>query len=124
MKIFIDDIRVPPNDTWHIARSVGAAIRALDQFCLEVTDIQLDHDISHQVVMGGMSRPYPCAETFESVARYIVRLKEVYPDWNPTIRLHTSNPVGAKNMAAILQDAGLESETQIAGGANRLEMQL
>lgn len=78
--------------------------------------------------MGRMSRPYACEETFETVARYIALYKKfvdsnqhVAMPWNPSIRIHTSNPVGAKNMKAILEGAGLAPTVELARGANRLE---
>lgn len=121
MKLFIDDIRTPPDDSWHICRSVSAAIRAIDMFGQAVTDIQLDHDISHQVVIGKMSRPYPCEETFEAVARHIA-LYGLHVEWQPNIKIHTSNPVGAENMKKILEEAGfLHVSVESAHGANRLE---
>lgn len=121
MKLFIDDIRTPPDDTWHICRDVSSAIRALDMFYNEVVEINLDHDISHQVVVNGMSRPYPCSETFEAVARYIAKIKFADNLWGPKIHIHTSNYVGAKNMRDILEKAGLEVDAKVVGGANRLE---
>lgn len=134
MKLWVDDIRNPPDDSWHIARSVGAAVRALDMFYRDITDINLDHDISHQVLMGGKphgGRPFACEETFETVARHIALLKDVNTalvnahgvaePWNPKIRIHTSNFNGAHNMKAILEQSGLFPEVMIAPGANRLE---
>lgn len=121
MKLWIDDIRTPPDDSWHICRSVSASIRALDMFYSEIEEINLDHDISHQVVVGKMSRPYPCEEVFESVARYIVALRLAHPEWMPKVQIHTSNYVGAKNMKAILAQGGIIAEAKIVGGANRLE---
>lgn len=124
MKLWIDDIRIPPDNSWHICRSVGGAVRALDMYYLQVTEINLDHDISHQVILGKMSRPYACDETFESVARYIAILKKVSPQWNPTVNIQTSNPIGADTMMKIFTDAGIRSERKFVGGANRLEMNL
>lgn len=128
MKLFIDDIRTPPDDTWHICRDISSAIRALDMYYEDVTEINLDHDISHQVVVNGMSRPYPCTETFETVARYLAALKR-YQDsrqdehriWEPKIHIHTSNFVGAGRMKDILLKAGFEVDAKVIGGANRLE---
>lgn len=121
MKLFIDDIRTPPDDTWHICRNVSAAIRALDMFYPQVSEINLDHDISHQVVLGKMNRPYPCEETFEAVARYMAKIKDADPSWSPIVHIHTSNHVGAKNMLDILTDAGFSTDAKVVGGANRLE---
>ena len=121
MKLWIDDIRTPPDDTWHICRDVSSAIRALDMFWEQVREINLDHDISHQVVVNGMSRPYPCTETFEAVARYIAKIRDAHNEWNPKIEIHTSNYVGAQNMKTILESAGFQPNAKVIGGANRLE---
>ena len=121
MKLWIDDIRTPPDDSWHICRNVSSAIRALDMFADEVTDINLDHDISHQVVVGKMSRPYPCEETFQAVARYIATLKLLHPQWSPKVQIHTSNYVGAQEMQDILKNAEIYADAKVVGGANRLE---
>lgn len=71
MKLFIDDIRNAPDDKWSVARTVSEAIRFIAFFGKEIEEISLDHDISHQVGMGKLSRPYPCEETFAAVAYYI-----------------------------------------------------
>jgi len=69
MKLFVDDIRNAPDESWTVARTINAAISFLETFEPEV--ISLDHDISHQVSVGSLSRPYPCDETFTAVAYYI-----------------------------------------------------
>jgi len=121
MKLFIDDIRTSPDDSWNICRTVLSAVSALDMFWEQVTHIALDHDISHQIVMGEMSRPFACPETFETVARYIVTLKKLYPQWSPLVSIHTSNPVGAERMKGLLEAVGILPHIQLARGANRLE---
>ena len=50
MKLWVDDIRNAPDETWTVARTINAAINALKMF--EFEEISLDHDISHQVGMG------------------------------------------------------------------------
>ncbi len=125
MKLFIDDIRTPPDDSWHICRSVSAAIRAIDMFGGAITEINLDHDISHQVVVGKMSRPYPCEETFEAVARFMVHFKNAQGDvgliFNPVVHIRTSNPSGMKNIEKILRDGNFIVDAEQVRGANRLE---
>ena len=121
LRLWVDDIRTPPDDTWHIARTIGAAVRALDAFKDGITEINIDHDISHQVSLGAMSRPYPCEETFETVARYVALLKEQDANWNPIIHIRTSNPAGALRMKQILEDSGLLPDVEFPKGANRLE---
>lgn len=129
MKLFVDDIRNPPDDSWTVARTAGSAIRALAMFNFK--EISLDHDISHQVVVGSLSRPFPCEETFQSVAHYIAARYELetakgtlVPEWRPKITLHTANATGAEEMAAILSAAGLTPEIKLTGAANRLEMEV
>lgn len=123
MKLFVDDIRNAPDDTWTVARTVNSAIKAIARFNFEV--ISLDHDISHQVTVGALGRPYPCEETFQAVAYFI---GEHCRDWNitesPKIILHTSNPVGAKEMESILAGYGIKCDVRLTGAANRLEMEI
>lgn len=127
MKLWVDDIRNAPDESWHVARTVTEAIRAIARFDFE--EISLDHDISHQIVMLSMSRPFRCDETFQAVTYYIA-LK--YGGRNmfrsdqqvPRITLHTSNPVGGDEMHNILKDAGIDSEKKYKGPANRLEMEV
>lgn len=119
MKLFIDDIRNAPDDSWTVARTVTEAIRALNRFSFD--EISLDHDISHQVTIGNLGRPYPCEECFCAVAYFIGSMSKTS---TPKITLHTSNPVGADEMKAILKDYKLESEVKLSGISNRLEMEV
>lgn len=121
MKLYIDDIRTSPDDSWNICRTILSAVSALDMFREQITDIALDHDISHQIVMGEMSRPFASPETFETVARYIATFKKLHPEWSPSVSIHTSNPAGAERMKGILEAVGIVPVIQLAKGANRLE---
>jgi len=122
MKLWVDDIRSAPDDTWNVARSATAAIRAIARYRHEIKVVSLDHDISHQVQVGTVSRPYPCEETFASVAYFMA---EIYnEDWQPQIILHTSNRVAGDEMSAVLLEHGLHSEKKYTGAANRLEMEV
>lgn len=131
MKLFVDDIRNPPSDKWHICRTALSAVRAIDQFYNVIDEVSLDHDISHQVALGGMSRPYPCEETFETVARHMAAIRIGGSaehgdfDWQPVITIHTSNPAGADYMQTILARAGFKNiHTDLKPAANRLETML
>jgi len=120
MKLWVDDIRNAPDDSWTVARTITSAVSALSNFDFNV--VSLDHDISHQIGMGELSRPFPCEETFQPVAHY-VGLKHNAK----RVVLHTSNPVGAKQMKAILMSYGYEEkdiEIKPRGAANRLEMEV
>lgn len=131
-KMWVDDIRPAPDASWHVARTANAAIRALAGWDTW-EEISLDHDISHQVAVGELSRPYPCEETFASVAYFIAEkwwtgfndeknpLAVMRPFLQPKITIHSSNPVGAREMQLILQSRGIKSELRPGSPANRLE---
>ena len=121
-KLFVDDIRNAPDDTWNIARTIDSAIVFIERFM--PVEISLDHDISHQIGMGEMSRPYPCLDTYKPVARFIgvkFRSLEKRDPWYPKITIHSANPVGAEEMQKILADYGLQATIVRQNPANRLE---
>lgn len=125
MKLWIDDIRNAPDESWTVARSVDSAISFISQFGEELTEISIDHDISHQVAMGERSSPYPCAETFTAVARYMSAyygsLMPNRPGFTrPKVTVHSSNQMGAKNIEYILRDFP-DVTYKPYGPANRLE---
>lgn len=115
MKLWVDDFRDAPDDTWNTARTTEEAIRAIAT--MEFDEISLDHDIEN--------RP----ETFQPVAyfigvKYFIHIikdgekfyrmdmtnKNIHsPNDVPKITIHSGNPVGAKNMADILSSYGIGS---------------
>ncbi len=121
MKIYVDDIRTSPDDSWNICRTALSAVSALDMFWEQIVEITLDHDISHQIVMGEMSRPFACPETFEIVARHVALLKKLHVEWSPAVSIHTSNPAGAERMRLLLEEVGIIPSITRSVGANRLE---
>jgi len=133
MKLWIDDIRNAPDESWTVARTVTSAIKAIAQF--QFDEISLDHDISHQVVVGSLSRPYPCEETFQAVAYYIATkychdfpigggLNVARLNIYPKITIHSANLVGADEILNILKDYGIEAELKPMRAANRLESEV
>lgn len=120
-KLWVDDIRQAPDDTWMVARSITSAVNAIQHF--EFEEISLDHDISHQVSVGELSRPYPCPECFCPVA-WLLKEKMWGREASerPRITIHTSNPVGAVELEAILEDFAVTKKPM--GLANRLEMEV
>ncbi len=126
MKLWVDDIRNAPDETWTVARTVGAAIRAIAMFGNDMEVISLDHDISHQVTIGtGLERPFPCEETFEPVAWFMAF--RYSGNLTPKVILHTSNVSGARKMHDALVarwETDERIETKPMGLANRLEMEV
>ena len=110
MKLWIDDIRDAPDESWVEVRKVQPAIAMIANFAME--EISLDHDIENR----------PDDETFLPVAYFIALryhgLQEM-SDFQtgfgpnkkavPTITIHSVNPVGAKEMQDIMADYGIKS---------------
>jgi hypothetical protein len=98
VQIFLDDDprRIPDNpDEWVIVRSVEEAIAKCEEIGLaNVTKMSLDHDLGHPRFTGMY------------FAHWIVEqwLRENVQTFHPglDIRVHSMNPVGAKNMASLL----------------------
>lgn len=127
MKLYVDDIRNAPDESWTVARTVISAIRCIAFFGNDITEISLDHDISHQVSIGSkLERPFPCEETFQSVAYFIAAYYKDYDLPYPSITLHSSNPLGIEAMETALWKLGFAGEVKIKmmGAANRLEMEV
>lgn len=114
MKLFIDDIRDAPDDSWTVVRTITEAIRLLAT--QSVTEISLDHDISHMVSVGDVGRPFPCKETFEAVAWFL---------WQGTyqgkVTIHSANPIGAMKIGHILENANIPYEIKLSKPSNGLE---
>lgn len=124
LKLYVDDIRNAPDESWALARTIRSAVTFIHQFGLEIEEISLDHDISHQVSIGTkLERPFPCEETFASVAYFIgAYYKSVGK--KPKVSIHTSNPSGAQTMEYILAQYGIHADIKMLPGANRLEMEV
>lgn len=86
MKIFLDDIRKPPDETWTVARTAGQAINMLARNI--VTEISLDHDLGKKNSTG------------YDVLLWIER--KVFCDYYipPLIMIHTANPAARIRMEA------------------------
>lgn len=97
MKIWIDDVRKPPNEEdvfWYWARSVKDAIRAIEsfewQFKIELIDI--DHDAGDYISDGG---------DYIRVLDWLAETGRNYP-----IHIHSMNVVGRENMQRIIRKNG------------------
>jgi hypothetical protein len=119
IKLYVDDLRKVPAG-WHLARTVTEAIRVLDQ--MEVTEVSVDHDISHAIGLDAIARPFPCGETFEPVFRYL-KMRSRLPDFTITkITIHTANGTAGTKMREILGNIpGVEIEIALGKPCNRYE---
>ena len=91
-KIWIDDIREPPSDSWWICRSVIAAkttIKTLEEKNYIIEVISIDHDAGDYACLGGY---------YIKVLDWLEENNKSFP-----IHIHTMNPVGRQNMEAIIR---------------------
>lgn len=91
MKIFLDDIRNPLDQTWTIVRNFNDCIYLLSNFVCDV--ISLDHDLGTE-------------KTGYDVAKWIeerVYLEDMAGFEAPKIMIHSANPVGRKNIEACIE---------------------
>lgn len=95
MKIWVDDIRPAPDDTYASVQSVDGCIReicAYEDLGIQIELLDLDHD-------AGIY--YGCGGDYIKILDWAEETGRNYP-----IRIHSMNPVGAENMRRIIQRNG------------------
>lgn len=90
MKLFIDDIRMPPDDSWVVARNYDEAIRILDTGI--VSEISFDHDLGNSLEKTGYN-----------IVCWI-EMKLFTGEWAfvPKMSVHSMNPVGRRNIQTVI----------------------
>lgn len=105
MKLWLDDIRDPPNDSWHIVRTGRHALKILHDGVTTVEEISFDHDLGDSDALTG----YDIAAEIERLV-FAGRMK--VPRWS----VHSQNPVGAARICNAMKSAmlfeGRNYETQ------------
>lgn len=89
MKIWLDDVRMPPDESWVWFDSAFRVIDALHT--LPVQEVSLDHDLGDETVYGNGY----------IVMTWIEREVYINTDYRcPVIHIHTANPVARDKMKA------------------------
>jgi hypothetical protein len=102
MKLFIDDVRTPPDSSWTIARTYSRAHKILTSQLSEITHISFDHDL------GEEKTGYDLACLVEHIVWE--RKLESYP----IMTVHSANPVGRlRIMSAIRSIETLASQNRV-----------
>ncbi len=91
MKIWLDDVRKPPSSDWAWMDSARAVINALKCSQLNITQIDLDHDLGDEKIYGN---GYQVLAWIEEQ----VFTSTIYKP--PQIQIHTQNPVAYQRMSA------------------------
>jgi hypothetical protein len=91
MKLFIDDLRSPPDSSWHVVKTAEEAMEFITKN--KVDEISFDHDLGD-----------PDALTGYDVAKWLE--EQVYTDQLEAPKkmyVHSANPVGAKRIKQAIQ---------------------
>lgn len=87
-KIWVDDLRPPPDETWAVATNSTVAINMLIShkvLNIPIDEMSLDHDL------GG-------DDTSRKVVLYMIE-NDIWPD---EIHIHSANPVGREWLAGMI----------------------
>jgi len=95
MKIWLDDLRDAPNDSWTVARTVQDAFDLLLDNCGFVEEVSLDHDLGETDILTG----YDFVNILEGMVGTGEMRSVILPD---KFSIHSANPVGRKNMQAAI----------------------
>ena len=99
-KLFLDDIRMPVSEGWHIVRNYNEFVDTINKYGLPVF-ISFDHDLSteHYSNMPSVEKTgYDCAKF---LVEYCMDNKKELPDFY----VHSMNPVGSANIKTLLNNA-------------------
>ena len=121
MKIWLDDLRLPPATDWLWARDKDDFVALIEEFGLP-SEISFDHDLGINLEGGdaeqeaGINEWYMLAspkETGYDCAKWLIDCHQdvydggSYEDWVvifPKWRVHSANPVGAENITKLLEN--------------------
>lgn len=91
MKVFLDDVRSPPDDSWIRTLSANETIECLKTG--QVTNLSLDHDLGDESIYG----------TGYDVLLWIEQSVYMSSFQPPIIRVHSANPVARARMFAAIR---------------------
>lgn len=90
MKLWLDDVRLPPNNDWTWVKTVKDA-KALLELGM-ITEASLDHDLGCDIFGRNNQTGYDLCKWMAETDNWPTQ----------SIRVHSMNPVGRMNMQAII----------------------
>jgi hypothetical protein len=104
MKIWLDDIRDAPDDSWFVIRSPWACLAVIvvmDEYDPEngLEVLSLDHDLAAFDYKGEERTGYWLLCRLEELAHKYPQFRSKLPK---EYRIHSANPVGRRNMQAAI----------------------
>jgi hypothetical protein len=100
MKLFVDDVREPPDATWTVVRSFDEAMQLLPRTTEYVTAVSLDHDLGTE-------------KTGYDVALWLEEMVHVHGMIPPRLlKVHSANPVGRARIMQAFESIARKCEEQ------------
>ncbi len=96
LKIYLDDIRTPPDSSWLVVRSVEDFKERILSASVSITELSFDHDLGDKVPDG-----YDAAKWFVD---YVMDNEEIAQNLKIVIA-HSDNTPGRENIAAYFESA-------------------
>lgn len=88
-KLFLDDLRPPPDETWVVARTVAAARVYITEYGLPL-EMSLDHDLGNSVDAPQL--------LFWLIDQHLDGVFDATPI---RLKVHSANPIGAMRMEGL-----------------------
>lgn len=99
-KVFLDDIRFPPDDTWTEFKDPYDCWDYIREYASVITHISFDHDLWYE-------NPFGEEVTWYDVLSWMLEYFYSNKIPLPVITLHTANPIGKSNMEWIMKSYAL-----------------
>lgn len=129
MKLYLDDVRSPPDDSWTVARTAKEARSILLAGPVEMASLDHDLDICSTCTPGEVHKDTnlvvvasleavcakgctcACHETGYDFVKWMAGVG-LWPEHKPAV--HSANPVGKANMIAVIDRYWKSSKTSTA----------
>lgn len=93
MKLYLDDVRNAPDDSWTLVRTYKECLNTLEKNWYEIKEISLDHDLGDEYFNG-----YRILLYMES------RVEEEGETYVPKIHIHTANASARPKMLQAVEN--------------------
>ena len=103
MKVFLDDIRMPPDKSWVVVRSYDEFVNLVKSTPHIITEISFDHDLG--VEEDGKTPTKSGMDAAKFLVDYIIDEKPIIGKLLEKIIVHSANPAGKANILGYFSSA-------------------
>lgn len=105
MKVYLDDVRPLPDDSWTPALTYQEAVAILEANVGNIEEMSFDHDLgpdSFQIHYDDKLNEVKVERTGYDVLLYIVQMKYDGKATPKKYKVHSANPVGCERMQGVI----------------------